>query len=130
MTIENIASLASATPRYARRVVSPRTRVAGAVAATAALAAAGVVGVTLLQTHGEQTGVAGVTRPQKGTPPLFLDFGVRTDAQAAALRRATGLYTRGDRAGAARIFDRYRSLDARIGAAFARWPDGSLDAMK
>jgi tetratricopeptide (TPR) repeat protein len=111
-------------------VVSPRTRVAAAVGAVAAAAAAAVVGVTLLQTHGEKTGVAGVTKPQKGTPPLLLDFGIRTDPEAAALRRASTLYARGDRRAAETIFDRYGSLDARIGAAFARWPDGSLDTLK
>jgi Flp pilus assembly protein TadD len=94
------------------------------------VAAGAVVGATFLQTHGEQTGEVGVTKPQKGSPPLYLDFGVRTDPQAAALRRATALYARGRHDAAAHIFDRYRSLDAKIGAAFSRWPDGTLDAMK
>jgi Flp pilus assembly protein TadD len=60
----------------------------------------------------------------------MLDMGVRADPEAVAIRRAVSLYDNGKRAAAARIFDRYVSLDARIGAAFARWPNGSLDRLK
>lgn len=102
------------------------------VSAAACVAAGAVVGVTLLQTRGEGTAsaTADVTRPQEGDPPLLLDFGVRTDAEAAALRRAQNLYRAGRLPAAARIFERYDSLDARIGAAFARWPHSTLDRMK
>ena len=97
------------------------------VVVVAACAAAGAaVGITLLQTRGEQRGEVGVTKPRKGFPPLLLDLGLRDDPQAAALRRANALYDRGKQAAASRIFDRYGSLDARIGAAFSRWPDGSF----
>ena len=101
------------------------------VVVVAACAAAGAaVGITLLQTRGEQRGEVGVTKPRKGFPPLLLDLGLRDDPQAAALRRANALYDRGKQAAASRIFDRYGSLDARIGAAFSRWPDGSLERLK
>jgi tetratricopeptide (TPR) repeat protein len=111
--------------------VTARTRVAAVVAVAATAAAAAVVGVTLLQTRGEESSVAGaVTTPREGNPPLLLDFGVRTDPAATALRRAAGLYAAGRRTSAGRIFGRYRSLDAQIGAAFVRWPEGTLDRMK
>jgi tetratricopeptide (TPR) repeat protein len=110
--------------------VSPRARVTAIVAVTACLAAGTAVGVTLLQTRGEHRGNAGVTKARKGSPPLLLDFGLRTDAEAVALRHATQLYDAGKRAQAETIFGRYRSLDARIGAAFAAWPGDSLDRVK
>jgi Tfp pilus assembly protein PilF len=110
--------------------VSPRARVTAVVAVAACLAAGTAVGVTLLQTRGEARGTVGVTKPRKGSPPLLLDFGLRTDAEAVALRRATQLYDAGKRPRAEAIFSRYRSLDARIGAAFAVWPRGSLDRVK
>jgi tetratricopeptide (TPR) repeat protein len=110
--------------------MTPRMRVSLAVAAAACVAAGAVVGVTVLQTRGEERGSEGVTTPRPGVPPLLLDLGLRTDAQAVQLRRASGLYGKGRRAAAERIFERYDSLDAEIGRAFARWPDGSLDQLK
>jgi tetratricopeptide (TPR) repeat protein len=110
--------------------VSDRSRVALVVAALACAAAGAVVGVTVLQTRGEERGTLGVTTPQKGRPPLFLDLGLRTDPEAVALRRAGALYAGGEVGAAGRIFERYGSLQARIGAAFARWPDGSRDRLQ
>jgi tetratricopeptide (TPR) repeat protein len=110
--------------------MSPRARVSIAVAAAACAAAGAVVGVTLLQTRGAAHGSAAVTKPRPGAPPLLLDLGVRTDRQAADLRRALVLYNKGRRAAAGRIFERYGSVDAEIGVAFARWPDGSLDRLE
>jgi len=108
-----------------------RGRVAAVVALAALAAVAAVVGITLLQTRGEHTTVPGaVTKPRAGAPPLWLDFGVRTDPETRALAGAQALYDKGSRAAAGAVFARYRSLDAQIGAAFARWPDGSLDTMK
>jgi hypothetical protein len=100
------------------------------VALAACAAAAVAVGVTVLQTRGEHRGTVGVTKPRKGSPPLLLDLGVRGDPEAVALRQAMRLYDAGKHEPARVIFERYRSLDARIGAAFARWPDGSLDRVK
>jgi tetratricopeptide (TPR) repeat protein len=111
--------------------MSARTRVVAAVALVATAAAAGVVGVTLLQTRGEHTTAPGaVGAPRKGAPPLELDFGVRSDAEARALARAANLYNHGRRAQAAPVFARYRSLEAQIGAAFAAWPGHALDDLK
>ena len=111
--------------------MSARTRVLAAVALAAAATVAGVVGVTLLQTRGEQTTAPGaVSAPRKGAPPLELDFGVRDDAETRALARAANLYNGGHPAEAAAIFARYRSLEAQIGAAFAGWPGHGLDDLK
>ena len=102
------------------------------VAVAAALAVGGIVGATLLQSRGAK-GTAGspaVTAARPGAPPLALDLGVRDDAEARAIRKAAVLYNGGHREAAGRIFARYSSLPARIGAAFAAWPDGSLDRVK
>jgi Flp pilus assembly protein TadD len=112
--------------------MTARARVLAIVGAAAAAAVAAVVGITLLQTRGESTVPAGaVTKPRAGYPLLQLDFGVRGDAQARALARAQTLYNQGKVARAAPVFARYRSLEARIGAAFAAWKQGGgLDAVK
>jgi len=111
---------------YSRRV-SPRGRVVAIVGLAAAAAVAAVLGVTLLQTRGQTTVVAGaVTAPRAGTPPLQLDFGVRADAQARALARAQQAYDAGKVAQAARVFARYHSLAAQLGTAFARWRSDGL----
>jgi tetratricopeptide (TPR) repeat protein len=93
------------------------------VTALVAVAAAGLtVGLTL---------ATRTTPPhpkkESGRPPLVLDFGVRTDPEAVALRRATALYDGGKIAQAAPLFRRYRSLEAEVGAAFAAWPGGFGD---
>jgi tetratricopeptide (TPR) repeat protein len=83
---------------------------------TAAAAAGLTVGLTLATrtaTPHRQT--------QSGLPPLLLDLGVRTDAEAVALRRATDLYDRGKAHRAGLIFDRYHSLEAEVGAALSVW---------
>lgn len=95
--------------------MSARTRVVGIVALAAAVAAGATVGATLLQTRGESTG----TTARKGFPPLELP-------SSPALR----LYQAGKHAQAEALFSRSHSLAGEIGAAFARWPDGSLDAVK
>ena len=111
--------------------MNARTRVFLVVALAGAVAAVAAVGVTLLQTRGEQTTAPGaVTAPRKGVPPLQLDFGVRDDAETRALAQAAKLYAAGHRPQAATIFARYHSLDAQIGAAFASWPGHALDDLK
>jgi Flp pilus assembly protein TadD len=85
-----------------------------AVAAAAVAVAAGVLA------RGDDDGGG-----RKGAPPLVLDLGVRTDPEARDLRRAGVLYAHGNRDDAARIFQRYRSVQARIGLALARWPRGT-----
>jgi Flp pilus assembly protein TadD len=102
-------------------------RVVVIVALAALTAAAAVVGVTLLQTRGERTTVPGaVVTPRAGQPPLDLNFGVDTSAEAAALTRAQTLYNANHLAQAAAIFARYHSVEAQLGAAFAAWKQNGL----
>jgi len=113
--------------------MSARTRVLSIAGLASALAVAAIVGATLLQSRSAGPGTAAggsVTKPRAGAPPLDLDFGVRADAEARALGRAAALYRNGRRQQAGRIFARYHSLPAQIGAAFAAWPDGGLDTLK
>ncbi|HEU0335849.1 MAG TPA: hypothetical protein VFR43_04800 [Gaiellaceae bacterium] len=109
--------------------MSPRARVSAVVAAVAVLVAGAVVGIVAAQTSGEERGAPAATgtvaRPP-GAPPLALELRLRTDAEARDLRRAAALYARGERARARAIFDRHRSLEARVGSAFARWPDETV----
>src|SRR5712691_5428413 len=111
--------------------MTARARVVAIVAAAAALAVAGTVTITWLQTRGETTRSAGaVTKPRTGVPPLTFSFGVRADPEATALNRGARLLRQGKRSAALSIFTRYDSVEAQIGAAFARWPDGGLDTVK
>jgi predicted Zn-dependent protease len=113
--------------------MTPRARVLAIVAAAAAIAVAGTVGITWLQTRGETTTEPGsVATPRAGNPPVTFDFGVRDDLEAKALLQAQGMLDakQPDTSGALAIFDRYHSVEAQIGAAFARWPDGGLDTLK
>ena len=97
----------------------------------AAVAAAAVVGVTLLQTRGETTTVPNaVTEPQAGLPPLDLNFGVDGSAEARALLGAQALYNAHHVARAAAIFARYHSLQAQIGSVFAAWKQNGLAKMQ
>ena len=95
--------------------MSPRARVVTVVAVVAAVAAGGTVGVTLLQTRGESSG----TSLPKGAPPLQLP-------DSPALR----LYQAGKRSQAEALFSRSHSLPDEIGAAFSRWPHGTLGDMR
>ena len=102
-------------------------RVVVLVAVAALVAAAAVVGLTVLQTRGQRTTLPGaVVKPRAGQPPLALDFGVDTSAQARALTRAQALYNAGHVAQAAAIFARYHSLEAQLGSAFAGWRQNGL----
>lgn len=98
--------------------MSPRSRLVLVVAACALTGAGAVVGVTLA-TRTVPDAQAGA---RSGTPPLELDLGLRTDAEARALREAEALYRDGRLADAAAIFARWRSAQAQVGLAFAEWP--------
>jgi tetratricopeptide (TPR) repeat protein len=114
---------AIAAGRLSSVVVSPRLRVSLLVALAASAAAGVTVAATVLM-GGEGAGPAPAARPRQGVPPLVLDLGVRDDEEARALRRAALLYGRGRRAEAERLFLRYPSDEARVGAALAAWPAG------
>ena len=68
--------------------------------------------------------------PREGLPPLSFALGFRADAEARDLARGSVLYQRGDKDGAAALFAEHDSLEARIGTAFATWPDGTLDRLE
>ena len=110
--------------------VAPRTRVLLLVSVAAAAVASVSVGVAALQGGDTDEAPAAAPRAREGTPPLALDLGIRSDAEAARLRRATALLDRGRRAQAARLFARSRSLEGRIGLAVARWPLGTVPALR
>jgi tetratricopeptide (TPR) repeat protein len=100
--------------------VTSRARLYAIVAACAVAAAGLTVGITLATRTPTPKRSAG----QAGSPPVALDLGVRTDPEAVSLRRAANLYNAGRKGQAARIFGRYDSLDAQVGAALAAWPGG------
>ena len=104
--------------------MSPRARTSLVVAALAALAALVVVGAAVLSAQERDSGAAAALQPQprKGFPNLELSLGVRDDPEARELRRAVELYEAGRHQEAARIFGRFDSLEAKLGAAFAAWP--------
>ena len=108
--------------------MSPRSRVIAVTAVAAAAVAALVVGVAAFQTD-SPAGVTDAPAVRPGAPPLTLELGVRADTEAVALRRAAQLYADGRRAAAARAFARFDSLEARVGQAFAAWPDGTVDRL-
>jgi tetratricopeptide (TPR) repeat protein len=104
------------------RAMSSRLRVSLIVAAAAAAAAGVTIAATALTDT--EPPPQPVTAPRPGVPPLVLDLGVRTDPEAKALRRAAALYQRDRLPQARRIFDRYDSLEAQVGAALSAWPEG------
>jgi len=97
-----------------------------AVVAASLAAAAVVVGAAAL--GGDEPGSQ--LKPRAGLPPLSLQLGVRTDAEAVDLRRAAQLYGKGRRAQARTVFERHDSLEARVGALLTDWPGDSLDRLE
>jgi tetratricopeptide (TPR) repeat protein len=111
--------------------VSPRARTAlivGALAVAAAVAVVVGAQLTAEELEGDPA-AAQEPRPREGFPPLALTFGLRDDAEARDLRRAAGLYEAGRREEAAALFARHDSLEAKLGAAFAAWPE-SVDRVE
>ncbi len=104
--------------------MSPRARNWLVVGAVAFVAAGATVGATLLTRTTPPSSPDAKVAVQKGPPELDLDLGVRTDAEATALRRALVLYDHGHAKAAGAVFGRYHSLEAQIGAALADWPGG------
>jgi tetratricopeptide (TPR) repeat protein len=105
--------------------VNRRTRVFLVVVIAALVAAGAAIAAALVLGSDEEKG--GV---REGAPPLVLDLGLRTDPEATALRRAEGLYTNRKRADAERIFARYDSPPAEIGAAFSKWPERTVSKLE
>ena len=109
--------------------MSPRARIIVIAAAAACLAAGGTVALAVITSNGKG-GNENRPVPLSGAPPLALDLGVRTDPEATALRRAERLYSSKRRAAAGRIFGRYHSPAAQIGAAFSAWPGSGLATLQ
>jgi tetratricopeptide (TPR) repeat protein len=113
--------------------VSARRRVALFVAAIA-VAAGAVVAFAVLSSEdgsaGETDSTTAMAKPREGRPPLSFAIGYRADPEARDLVRGAALYQRGETGAAAALFAKYDSLEAKIGAAFAMWPDGTLDRLE
>jgi tetratricopeptide (TPR) repeat protein len=109
--------------------MSPRARIIVIAGAAACLAAGGTVALAVITSNGKP-GNESKPVPLSGAPPLALDLGVRTDPEATALRRAERLYSGKRRAAAGRIFARFHSPAAQVGAAFATWPGSGLTTLE
>jgi Flp pilus assembly protein TadD len=55
---------------------------------------------------------------------------LRSDPEARALQRAQMLYARGEPKQAEAIFERYHSVEAQVGSAFAAWPSGTVSRLE
>jgi tetratricopeptide (TPR) repeat protein len=108
--------------------VSARTRTFAIVGAAAAAAAAVAAGVVVIGADSDDARPES-SRP-KSAPPLLLDLGVRSDAEARQLRAAASAYAHGRRLEAGRAFGRFRSLPARVGSAMADWPSGAEQRLR
>ncbi len=111
--------------------MSPRARTRVFVGVAAAVSAAVVVGVTVLQTEDGSAGEPGAERP---APPLELGLLARDDAEARALREAESLLDNGERSAARERFEEIRSddpdsVEAAVGEAVAAWPDGTVESL-
>ncbi|HSI98026.1 MAG TPA: hypothetical protein VK926_06650, partial [Gaiellaceae bacterium] len=109
--------------------MSARRRVLLLVALVAAVSAV-VVGVAVVSSNSNSATTAGKPEPRPGRPPLSLALGFREDAEAHDLRRAAALYDEGSTPEAAAIFGLHDSLEARVGASFATWPEGTYDRLE
>lgn len=99
--------------------------------ALVAVAAVGVVGAAVVSSgDGSATTTEAERKPRPGRPPLSFALGFRSDAEARDLARGAASYQRGDTAAAAALFARHDSLEAKVGSAFASWPDGSGDRLE
>jgi Flp pilus assembly protein TadD len=97
------------------------------VAVLAAAAASVTVGATVLIWGGDSHAARQPIGVRAGVPPFLLDeLGVRTDPEAARLRRAARSYGRGDRSAAAILLAGDQSVAGRVGAALVRWPNGTI----
>ena len=112
--------------------MSAQRRVAFLVGAVA-VAAAAIVGVAVLSADEDSADAqATTTEPslRPGRPPLSFALGFREDEEAQDLTQGAGLYQRGETEAAAALFAKHDSLEAKVGAAFAAWPEGTLDRLE
>jgi tetratricopeptide (TPR) repeat protein len=109
--------------------VTARRRIA-AIVALLGLAAIVIVVVAVVFSGQDSSASPTEAKPRPGRPPLSLALGFRADREARALGRASALYSDGRLARAEAIFARYHSLEARVGAAYATWPKGTLERLE
>ncbi len=110
--------------------MTARRRIVLLVAAISAVAVAVVAAAVVSSDGGSATSSSAEPELRPGRPPLSLALGFRTDAEARDLARAAALYQRGDTKAAGALFAKHDSLEAKVGAAFAAWPEGSLDRLE
>jgi tetratricopeptide (TPR) repeat protein len=110
--------------------VSARRRIVLLVAAVAAVAVAIVAAAALSSGDDSPTAPPTEATSRAGRPPLTFALGFRRDPEARDLARAVALYQRGETDRAAGLFARHDSLEAKVGAAFAAWPDATLDRLE
>jgi tetratricopeptide (TPR) repeat protein len=107
-------------------VVTARRRTTLVVAALALIVGGAVAGITAASSSEPAGAVATGPQARPGAPPLSLDLGIRADPEADDLREGMRLYEAGKRAAAGERFARHDSLEARIGQAFAAWPENTV----
>ena len=112
-----------------RRPMTARRRIVLLVGVVA-LAAVALVAAAVSSSGGSDTTEAGEPDPRPGRPPLSFALGFRDDAEAKSLARAQARYAEGDAHAAAALFARHESLEAKVGAAFVTWPEGTFDRME
>jgi tetratricopeptide (TPR) repeat protein len=110
--------------------VSPRRRIVFLVSLAAAAAVAVVAAAVVSSDGGSATTKAGKPEPRPGRPPLSFALGFRNDPEARDLERGAAFYRQGNAHAAAVLFSRYDSPEAKVGAAFVSWPEGTFDRME
>lgn len=113
--------------------MSSPARLRAIVAALAVAAAAVAVAVAWTGQEDADSPASETSGPRPGAPPLVLD--VLLDDDAEALQNAALLYQEGEREAARDAFEEILagspdSLPALVGEAMARWPDGTLEALR
>ncbi len=109
--------------------MTARGRILGLVA-LASLAAVAAVAVAVVAADDSGSTPAAEPELRPGRPPLSFALGFRTDADARLLARGAAMYQRGDVGQALGVFNLSDSLEAKVGAAFASWPQGTLDRLE
>ena len=95
-----------------------------------AAAAVAVVGAAVVSADGDSATTTDMPEVRPGRPPLSLSLGFRDDPEARDLHRAATLYSRGRLDEAAPLFAKHDSLEAKVGDAFAAWPEGTYDRLE
>jgi tetratricopeptide (TPR) repeat protein len=109
--------------------VTSRGRIVGLVALVS-VAAVAAVAVAVVAAGDSGSAPVPEARPRPGRPPLSFALGFRTDRDARLLARGAAMYERGDVGQALGVFNLSDSLEAKVGAALAAWPEGTLDRLE